>query len=548
MRHSTLVSACGFLMVALFVFPRTARSEGATAPTIGFDKLSCADLAVGVPGDLVGGDDRAGAVNIFYGVAPGGFDSLTDHLVSQDSGGPNPAEVNDRLGHALAVGDFDGDGYVDLAAGAPGETVGGDASAGAVSIFPGSASGVTGTGVQFWYQDLGTIGCCVSEPSDHFGQALAVGDFDRDGFDDLAIGAWGEEWGEGTDDCGIVHVLYGSGDGLTADRDQYWYQGGAGLQGEREVNDWFGSALAAGDYDGDGYDDLAIGAEGEDGQTGCVHVLYGTGSGLDASRDDLWFQSALLGGGSPDAGEAFGHALITGDFDGDGIDDLGVGVPYQTVGADQSGAVNVIYGTSTGLDAAGNDYWNQALESIINTAEEDDFFGWSLGAGDFDSSGHDDLVVGVPYENHSTGSITNGGMVHVLYGTDDGLTHIDDQGWHQGLSTVTDTPHDLDYYGQSVAAADFNCDGYDDLAIGIPGEVFNFGSHTAEGAINVLYGSSGGLTGDDDLFWGQYHPWVAGDADDIDEFGYALAATRLQGIFSDGFESGNTMWWSSSTE
>lgn len=114
-----------------------------------------------------------------------------------------------------------------------------------------------------------------------FGHALAAGDFDGDGFDDLAIGAPGEDV-SGHDHAGAVFVLRGSASGL--------------LEGAAHKGDWFGHALAAGDFDGDGEHDLAIGAPGADlpspgGGEGLVSVLRGSASTyLLETGDQVWHQ------------------------------------------------------------------------------------------------------------------------------------------------------------------------------------------------------------------------------------------------------------------
>jgi hypothetical protein len=125
-------------------------------------------------------------------------------------------------------------------------------------------------------------------------------DFNGDGYEDLAIGAVNEDV-NGQIDAGLVNVIYGSSSGIssTSIPDQRFFQDLPGIDGVSKVNDKFGTDIAAGDFNGDGYSDLAVGAPG-DGyafpNTGSVNVIYGSSSGLSATAaqpDQIWT------GGSP---------------------------------------------------------------------------------------------------------------------------------------------------------------------------------------------------------------------------------------------------------
>jgi hypothetical protein len=137
--------------------------------------------------------------------------------------------------------DFSGDGVDDLAIGLD-EDVGGHEDAGAVNVLAGSAGGLTVAGAQIWHQDSPGV---PGAPAflDGFGSALAAGDFDGDGFDDLAIGVPEEDVG-GASDAGVVNVLFGSAAGLTAAGSQIWHQDSAGVPGAAENFDRFGNVLA----------------------------------------------------------------------------------------------------------------------------------------------------------------------------------------------------------------------------------------------------------------------------------------------------------------
>ena len=125
-----------------------------------------------------------------------------------------------------------------------------------------SAAQLGAAGNQFWNQDSpGLLG--GAEARDFFGTAVAAGDFENDGYDDLAIGIYKEDIGAIVD-AGAVQVLYGGASGLSATGNQLWFQNSPGIKDGSETGDSFGRSLAGGDFDGDGYGDLAIGVAGED--------------------------------------------------------------------------------------------------------------------------------------------------------------------------------------------------------------------------------------------------------------------------------------------
>lgn len=232
---------------------------------------------------------------------------------------------------AVRTGDFDGDDIMETVVTSP-ET---DCGKGAVYVVEADGDLTT------WTRDttgvLGTGAC-----DDLFGASLAIADFNDDGYDDLAIAA------PGANDArpvasGSVHVLYGSTTGLTEAGDQLWTMDTSGVDGTAESGDYWGDALSAGDFNCDGYSDLAIGSPRR--LTGWVSVLHGGSGGLSSDSD------RVLSG----SGGHFGAALAAGNFNGDQVssiacDDLVVAAPHETISsATNAGSIYHWAGGTTGL-------------------------------------------------------------------------------------------------------------------------------------------------------------------------------------------------------
>ena len=455
----------------------------------GFD-----DLAIGVPAEGVNGAILAGAVNVLYG----GADGLagTNQLLTQ--GNPEPLDL---FGLAVAKGDFNADGFTDLAVGAPSEDVGAAGLAGAVNVFYGSADGLPATS-QVRLQGN-------PENSDRFGLALDAGLFNDDDVMDLAVGAPGETVG-GQLSAGAVSVFYGSAAGLPATSQGLF-------QGNPEQGDRFGAALVAGFFNAD-QGDLAVGAPGEDvgsaGGAGAVSVFSGAPGGLPAT-------SQVRLQANPEVGDQFGSALAAGFFSGGTIFyDLAVGAPTETVGTSAgAGAVSVFLGSAIQLSETAAQTLVQG-PGVGGTAEAGDEFGSALAAGFFDS-GPSDLAIGAPFED--LGTATNAGAVNVVYGSNTGLVGRN-QTLTQDSPGVVGTAEPGDLFGAALARGiffnNFNGDDFTDLAIGAPSE--DVGAATDAGAVNVQYGSATGLPGPGGQLFTQDSPGVGGTAESDDGFGAAL--------------------------
>jgi hypothetical protein len=470
---------------------------------------------------------------------------------------PDPAVVAaDTPTSGVAVCDFNADGLLDQAVGVPNEDVGTTVDAGAVDAMYGSTDGLqtsTPQG-QFWTQDSPGIPDQAAA-NNRFGWSLACADFNGDGYADLAVGA-ATEGVSGFRNAGAVNVLYGSLTGLQTDSPlaQLWTQDSPDVEGDAAQENRFGRSLIAGDFNGDGFADLVVGipfeATGGHQRSGAATALYGSDAGLQATGvggpdDQHWSQDSVGVEDRAESADRFAWALAVADFNGDGLTDLAVGAPLESMEAlkfKATGAVNVLYGSATGLQATGvggpdDQFWTQDSPDVSGEgAQARDRVGWSLAAGDFNGDGFGDLTVGVPFEDLV---VLGAGAVNVLYGSAPGLQATgvggpDDQFWTQDSPGMgADGAEAQDWFGWAPAVGDFNADGFRDLAIGV--RVEDVGAVLNAGAVDVLYGSATGLQatgegGPDDQFWTQDSPGMAGDgAEEEDELGWSLVSADFNG-------------------
>jgi hypothetical protein len=271
-----------------------------------------ADLVVGAPSEDIGTPVKAdaGTAHVLFGAATAAGLGTRNMAISGDSGLPGGALAGDRLGCFQSIGDFNGDGRLDLEIGADGRTVGTAATAGGFYVMYSGLTGPSYIGAQLWTQNTAGVPD-NAESLDNFADSTAVGDFNNDNIDDLAVSDDREDLtGIAGADHGAVIVFNGSTAGLTTTGVRMLTQNTGSVADAPENLDQFGSFLQAGDYNGNGIDDLYVAAGGETvgtvTQAGVLHLLRGGTGGITGSGSKLFQQGS---GGTPDGPE-------TGDFYG----------------------------------------------------------------------------------------------------------------------------------------------------------------------------------------------------------------------------------------
>ena len=384
-------------------------------------------------------------------------------------------------GYALAAaGDVDGDGYDDVLVGAYGSDSSGPES-GIVYLFRGPLSGdLDPASADAWL---------VGEDAwDQAGRSVAgAGDVNGDGYDDILIGA--PENCDGGTDAGKTYLLYGPLEGFLAPD--------ASFVGQYEDDQSGMSVASAGDVNGDGYDDILIGApENGDGgyKAGKAYLLYGPQNGtVDLAAADASFV------GETEYDEAGTWVASAGDVDGDGYDDILIGAPENGEAYDEAGKAYLLYGPLYGtIDLS-------SADAAFLGEDDNDHAGWSVSsAGDVDLDGHDDVLIGAPYNDDGGGSAGQAYLVRgPIYGTID-LSYTDASFPGEDSS---------DYAARAMAAAgDVNGDGYPDILIGA---YHNDDGGSGAGKAYVMYGPFGGvhpLSGADASFIGEVSSDAAGRA------------------------------------
>ncbi|WP_326653956.1 MULTISPECIES: FG-GAP-like repeat-containing protein [unclassified Streptomyces] len=387
--------------------------------------------------------------------------------------------------------------------------------------------------------------------------AIPTSDFDRNGITDLAVGlpkiaATG----------GTVSVLPGGTNGPVATARRTLTQASPGVPGENETSDNFGSSSAYGDVNGDGYADLAIGALGEDddsghGDTGSVTVMYGPG--LDTGKQYMTSPAYRL------ISEKLGSAVTVGDFNADGRADVLTVAPGKpgrwwvfedkSEYATKAGFLGTsAYTAATSLSSAVTGDFNRdgyadvaisfrdpggiarllwlkgSSTGLQRVGILDAKGGRSLAAGDLNGDGYADLAVGQPVAAES-GHTAKGGAVTAVFGSATGLTSTGRLTFSQDTTGVPDTGETGDDMGASISIGDVNLDGYGDILTGLPGEDITRGgvARTNAGQVILLRGSATGPTATGSVAYHQDTAGVPGDTETNDRLGSSVSLTDLSG-------------------
>lgn len=407
-----------------------------------------------------------------------------------------------------AAGDINGDGIDDLIFGASGGGgPGGFANPGRAYVIFGQA-GATRANINL-ASLASSDGFTITggAESDRAGYSVSdAGDVNGDGIDDFIVGVFGLD--TGGYGAGGAYVIYGKTGATRASinlaslpaSDGFLIQGdAAGDQAGRSVS-------AAGDVNGDGIDDLIVGARfGDDGgsDAGEAYVIFGQAGATRATVDLTGLSGTdgfvIIGDAANDLAGRF--VANAGDVNGDGIDDLLVSSPYGDDGGSNAGEVYVIFGKS-GTTRTNIDLTNLAATDgfIIQGDAAGDQLSAAAAAGDVNGDGIGDIIVGASLSD--TGGI-NAGAAYVIFGRSGAtrpnidLTNLTTT---DGLIIQGDVAGDV--AGASVSGAgDINGDGIDDLLIGAP---YGDNGGSSAGEAYIIFGRRSfspivGTTGDDVL-------------------------------------------------
>lgn len=429
---------------------------------------------------------------------------------------PHPDPENEMFASGMVSADFDGDGVSDLAVS--------EANAGRIRVYRGQPWEVGGNSPVIRFLSI-----TIDTP--FFNTEVAAGDFDGDGRDELVLGAPAANVA-GLSDAGAVYVYDRATNGAWSMQEEIRL-GESGYAGPPQQSEQLGGSLGVGNFNGDDYEDLAIGLAlrdvNGDNAAGAVLVVYGSPAGLTSAGHRFFDRDDPLVPGSAHAFDLFGLSLASADFDDDGYDDLAVAARGAHCNLDgtgpRGGGVTILRGAPAGLSAAFSQWFAPGQDGVPGpcadgSPEEIHMFGSTLVARRLTFDLYADLVIGAP----ESGS---GGAVIALYGQPGGLATEGAQ-----VIRATDMPMPLAasaQFGTQVVIAPLRSGLFQaaSLAIGAPGDRVN--GHPAAGSVWVVHASANRPDPSTAQRWTANSGLAIGPAQPFDRFGTTLQAGDFNG-------------------
>ena len=415
---------------------------------------------------------------------------VIDPLIADDASAELLSDQAEAwLGYSVAgAGDVNGDGYDDVIVGAPGYDAG-EPSEGAAFLFLGGESGIASGGPGSAQTRIE-----ADQAYAEFGASVAgAGDVNGDGFDDVIVGASRYDAGEA--DEGAAFVFLGSAQGIAGGNPDT----AAARIEANQANAFFGfSGAGAGDVNGDGFDDIIVGAfyyEVGTLQPGCHCLVYDhpdegaaflfLGS-ADGIADGNPLTAATVLRSNQTSGFSARSVAGAGDVNGDGYDDVILGSPFVDVAPNILGTALVFLGGPSGIASGDHSSADVRLESDEDPYQRATYFGFSVaGAGDVNGDGYHDVIVGAPEYEAFPGKQ---GAAFLFLGSAAGIA----DGGPATAATRLESGEESGFLGISVAGAgDVNADGHDDVIIGSSGASYPLAEYGA--AAFVYLGSAAGI-------------------------------------------------------